>query len=102
MSHTTGNPTGALSVIPYTIVNYNAGGELISLSPDNPTSVQPPPSGCIIQGTIAANQNSLGVVLFATFANFVIRLYQMIGGALTEIPTTSGLNANVNLLVKVP
>jgi hypothetical protein len=39
-------------------------------------------------------------VLFPTFTNFVLRLYQMSGGSLTEIPNTTGLNAIFNLLVK--
>lgn len=100
MSHTVGNQSGAIVILPITIVNYNAGGELVIVNGSVFSDSSAAPSDYMLQGTIAATQNSLGVVLFATFTNFVIRLYQITGGVLSEIPTTANLNANLHLIIK--
>jgi hypothetical protein len=100
MSHSLGNPTGAMMLQPVTIIDYRAGGELLSDAGNIFGLTASAAAGYMVQGTIAASQNSLGVVLFPTFTNFVLRLYQMSGGSLTEIPNTTGLNAIFNLLVK--
>jgi hypothetical protein len=99
MSHSVGNPSGALQMLPVTIIDYRAGGELIT-DGGNAFGANTAVGSYMVQGTIAPQQNSLGVLLFVTYTNTVVRLYQMSGGNLVEIPTTTGLNANFNLLIK--
>lgn len=99
MSHKLGPASTGIISVPITIIDYNNGGELLS---ESATGFYPQaaPVNMIIQATIAPQQNSLGVVLFVTFTNQVIRLLQLTGGALVEIPTTVGLNANLNILIR--
>jgi hypothetical protein len=98
-----------------TIVNYTAGGESISFAELNAASDQaladipPIASGqsFICGGLIAPSMNSLGVILFALFtpgSNALsagsVKLYQLTGGALAEIPTTTALNAKLPLIIR--
>ncbi len=71
------------------ILNYTQGGEMFSLATDFPSAKA---VNGVVLGTVPPNQNYLGVPLFPIIKNG-ITLYQIVGGVLTEIPTTTALNA---------
>lgn len=97
MSHTLQALPNTGQVYQITIQNYTTGGEQVQSS-EIATIAS---IAAVIFGQVAPSQNSLGVPLFPILNAGKIMLFQMSGGALSQIPTTSALNAVVNAYVVV-
>lgn len=76
------------------IVNYVAGGEAITAAEVNAPSVD-----AVFFAIVAAGSNSLGVPLIPAIVGNKIMLFRVTGGVLSEIPTTTALNASVRAIV---
>lgn len=83
-----------ITMVQTTIVNYVAGGEAYTAAEFNVDTIL----GFII-GQVPPAQNSLGVALFPIVGGIGLKLYQIVSGALVEIPTTNNLNAVITALV---
>jgi hypothetical protein len=98
MSHTTvvnlGAPLGILGTI--TVTNYvNGTGETFTLAEFGLSSK----ATNVTAVALPSNNNSLSAVIFPVNVSNSLRLYQVSGGALVEVPTTNGLNAVLNILM---
>src|SRR5579872_4526339 len=88
MSHTEDPNEIQTAAVSLTIVDYVTGGEAVNAEDFGIPSFT---NGCF--GIIPPSQNSLGVHLFPMVIGTTIKLFQLVSGVLTQIPTTPGLNA---------
>jgi hypothetical protein len=85
-------------MVAVTIVNYTSGGE--QFSPAELGIVPPLVVDAVVFGPCGPTQNSLKTMLFPSLTGAgVLTLYYISGGALVEIPTTLGLNAEFSALI---
>lgn len=95
MSHSITAEGGTnVSFVIVTILNYVSGGEAFTAAEFNLTKI----NGFIL-GQVGPGSNSLGVPLFPVVDGGKVKLFQFVGGAPTEIPTTNNLNAAVPALL---